>query len=93
MDIQGEVIEIFSTQQVSASFQKREFVVKYSENPQYPEFIKFEVIQDKCAELDSFRVGDFVNVFFNLKGRAWTNAQGEKIYFNTIQAWKVVIKP
>ena len=40
------LVEIFEEQQVTASFKKREFVVEFAENPQYPEFVKFELIQD-----------------------------------------------
>ncbi len=48
MNIKAKLLEKSETQQISASFKKREFVVEYSENPQYPEFVKFELIQDKC---------------------------------------------
>ena len=44
MEVKGKLVEIFETIQVSASFKKREFVLEYAENPQYPEVIKFEMI-------------------------------------------------
>lgn len=84
-----KIEKIFDTNNVSDSFRKREFVVEYAENPQYPELIKMEFIQDKCDLLDSYKVGDSVNVEYNLKGRKWTNPKGEEVYFNTIQAWKI----
>jgi hypothetical protein len=31
-----------------------------------------------------------VDVEYNLRGRSWTNPQGEKKYFNTIQGWKIL---
>ena len=83
MNIKGKIIEIGSTQQVTNTFKKREFVVEYSDNPQYPEFIKFEMIQDKCDLLDGFKVGDELDVHFNLKGRKWTDPKGEVKYFNS----------
>jgi hypothetical protein len=89
MEIKAKLLEKFETAQVSASFRKREFVVEYAENPQYPEFIKFELIQDKCEQLDGFNVGQEINVAFNLKGRKWTNPKGEVVYFNSLQAWRV----
>ena len=89
MEITGKIIEIFETQQVTDKFQKREFVVEYAENPQYPEVIKMEMIQDKCEHLDGYTIGDMVTVSVNLKGRAWTDAGGKKLYFNTIQAWRM----
>ena len=88
MQISARIFEIFATQDVSATFKKREFVVEYIER-QYPEYVKFEFIQDKCNLLDKFQVGQDVNVDFNLKGRKWTSPQGEVKYFNTLQAWKI----
>lgn len=89
MDITGKLVEIFDTQQVSDRFQKREFVIEHTENPQYPEYIKFELIQDKVDLLNTFQPGQDIQVFFNLKGRKWNSPQGETRYFNTLQAWRL----
>lgn len=89
MEIQGTIILISERQQISDSFTKREFVIQYAENPQYPEVIKFECIQDKCDLLDNYTVGQEVVVSFNLKGRKWTNLEQEDRYFNTLQAWRI----
>ena len=90
MEISGKILEIFDTQQIKETFKKRDFVIEYAENPTYPEFIKFEIIQDKCVLLDDFKAGDQVSVNFNLKGRKWTDPQGQVKYFNSLQAWKIV---
>ncbi|MEL6534283.1 MAG: DUF3127 domain-containing protein [Bacteroidota bacterium] len=89
MDVTGKLVEIFDTQQVSDRFQKREFVIEFAENPQYPEFVKFELIQDKVDLLNTFQAGQDIQVFFNLKGRKWNSPQGETKYFNTLQAWRL----
>lgn len=91
MDIKGKVHEVLETQNVTDTFKKREIVVEIAENPQYPEYVKFEAIQDRCSLLDNAKVGDDIEVFFNLKGRAWTDKNGKKQYFNTLQIWKVEI--
>ncbi|MDO1447316.1 DUF3127 domain-containing protein [Rhodocytophaga aerolata] len=88
-ELTGRVVEITPTQQVSDKFRKREFVVEFAENTQYPEFVKLELVQDKCDLLDKFAVGQEVEVMFNLKGRRWTDAKGEVKYFNSLQAWKI----
>jgi hypothetical protein len=90
MNIRARIIEITDTQQITDTFRKREFVVEFAENPQYPEFIKFEMIQDKCDLLNNFQVGQEVEVHFNLKGRKWTDPQGQVKYFNSLQAWRVL---
>lgn len=89
MEIKGKVLEIGATQQVTETVKKRELIVEYAENPQYPEYLKFEAIQDRCNLLDAVKAGDDVEVFFNLKGRPWTDKTGKKVYFNTLQIWMV----
>ena len=89
MNIKGKVLEIFPVQQVRESFRKREFVIEFRENPQYAEYIKFEFLQEKCDLLNDYKPGDEVEIQFNLKGRIWTNPQGEKVYFNSLQAWRI----
>lgn len=92
LSISGSILEIMDTQQIKETFRKREFVVEYTENPQYPEFIKFELIQDKCSLLDAYKVGDKVTVNFNLKGRKWTDREGQVKYFSSLQAWRIEIE-
>ncbi|WP_017260317.1 DUF3127 domain-containing protein [Pedobacter arcticus] len=89
MDVKGKVHFVSDVINVTDTFRKRELVVEFAENPQYPEFVKFEAIQDRVSLMDDVKVGQDVEVFFNLKGREWTNKQGEKQYFNTLQLWKV----
>lgn len=89
MNITGKLIEIFETKQISDKFKKREFVVEYSENEQYPQFIKFELTQNNCDLIDSFSKGDFVEVHFDLRGKPWTNKNGETTYFTSLTAWKI----
>ena len=89
MEIQGKILEISDTVQVKETFRKREFVLEYADNPQYPEYVKFECIQDKCDMLDSYSAGQDVTVSFNLKGRKWVDPQGTTKYFNSLQAWRM----
>ncbi len=89
MTIDGKLIEKSNTQEVTSSFKKREFVVEYAENPQYPEFLKFELIQSNCQQLDVFNIGDEMTISFNLKGRKWTDPNGSVKYFNSLQAWRL----
>lgn len=87
MEITGRIKVINPTQEVSASFKKRELVVTTDE--QYPQHITMDFTQDKCSDLDNFQVGEEVRVSINLRGREWTNPQGEVKYFNSIQGWRI----
>ena len=48
------------------------------------------MVQDRCELLDSFQEGQQVEISFDLRGREWTNPQGQVKYFNSLQAWKLV---
>ena len=86
--LKGEVKVISETRQVSEKFKLREFVITDASG-QYPQVIQFQASQDKGDLLDNFNPGDQVEVSFNLRGREWTNPQGEVKVFNTLDAWKI----
>lgn len=90
MEIKGKIKKISETAQISDRFRKREFVVEYTSNPDYPQLIQFELAQDRCELLDQFQAGQTVEVHFDLRGREWTSPQGQVKYFNTLQAWRLV---
>ena len=87
MEVNGKIKLIGNTQEVSASFKKRELVVTTDE--QYPQHILIDFAQDKCEILNNYKVGQEVKVSINLRGREWTNPQGEVKYFNQIQGWRI----
>ncbi len=88
MEVSGKIKVLDETKTVGASgFRKRDLVVETVE--QYPQFISISFIQDKCDLLNSYKVGENIKVSINLRGREWTNPQGEVKYFNDIQGWKI----
>ena len=91
MNIQGKLHVKYDTKQVTESFRKREFVIEFIDgNPMYPQYLLFQLIQDKCDALDGFTEGAQVDVSFNLRGREWKSPQGEIKYFNSLDAWRIV---
>jgi len=89
MKITGQLFEVSKSVKVTANFQKREFILEYARKPKYPEWIKFELVQDQCGLVDDFRVGQTVEVDFDLRGRKWTDQQGATRYFNSLRAWQI----
>jgi hypothetical protein len=88
MEVTGRVKMVEQTKEVGSSgFRKRDIVVTTDE--QYPQFISVQFVQDKCDLLDAYKIGDNVKIDINLRGREWTNPQGEVVYFNTIQGWRI----
>lgn len=82
-ELTGTIKVINDTQTFESGFQKREFVVT-TNDPNYPQDIKLELIKDKCSVLDTYNVGQDVKVSFNLRG----NEYNGKYYVN-LQAWRV----
>jgi translation initiation factor IF-3 len=88
MEIEGTVYKIGQEEQATASYKKRELVIKTKEN--YPQTICIEFPQGKCNEyIDKLQIGQEVTIGINLRGREWTNPQGEVKYFNSINGWSV----
>ena len=88
MEVTGKIKMIDATKEVGTSgFKKRDVVVTTDE--QYPQHILVQFVQDKCDLLDGFAKDDAVKIDINLRGREWINPQGEAVYFNTIQGWRI----
>ena len=88
MEVTGKIKVIGKTETYGAKeFKKRQSVLITDE--QYPQNILIEFVQDKCGLLDKYQVGQDVKVGINLRGREWTNPQGEVKYFNSIQGWRI----
>ncbi len=86
----GKLVKKGSTIKVSEKFQKREFVVTDGASS-YPQFIQFQLTQDRCSILDNANVGDEIEIHFLLKGREWKNAQGEVKVFNSLGVFKIEV--
>lgn len=82
-EVEGKLIKKFETESKTDSFKAREFVIEI-ESGKYPQLIKFQLVQDRCALVDDYNEGDMLKVFFDLRGREWN----EK-YFTNLNAWKV----
>ena len=88
MEVIGRVKMVDTTKEVGSSgFKKRDIVVTTDE--QYPQHISVQFVQDKCELLNNYQVGDNVKIDINLRGREWTNPQGETVYFNSVVGWRI----
>ena len=90
MEIQGRIKQIFPSQMLGQNgFEKRDLVIITEE--QYPQTIIIQFTQQRCDLLNNLQVGQNVKVYINIRGREWTNPQGETKYFNTIEGWKIEV--
>lgn len=86
-EVEGKLHKKFDTAQVTDTFRKREFVIEL--DGAYPQFVSFQLTQDRCGILDAYNEADRIKVSFDLRGREWTSPKGEVKYFNTLNAWKL----
>lgn len=86
-ETEGKLYKKFDTVQVTGTFKKREFVIEL--DGAYPQFISFQLTQDRCGILDAFKETDRIKVSFDLRGREWTSPSGDVKYFNSLNAWKI----
>lgn len=88
--MQGRIKQIFPSQIIGQNgFEKRDLVIVTDEN--YPQTIIIQFTQQRCDLLNNLQVGQNVKVYINIRGREWTNPQGEIKYFNTIEGWKIEV--
>jgi hypothetical protein len=82
-EIEGKLLRKYDAENKSSSFQAREFVIEIQDG-NYPQFIKFQLTQDRCSLLDDYSEGQPIKVHFDLRGREW---QGK--YFTNLNAWRL----
>lgn len=82
-EVVGKLHRVFPTEQKTQSFQAREFVLEIPDG-NYPQLVKFQAVQERCALLDSFREGDTLKVSFDLRGREWNGK-----YLTNLNAWRI----
>jgi hypothetical protein len=82
-ELTGKLHKKYDTENKTDSFQAREFVV-LMESGNYPQYIKFQLTQDRCALLDPFEEGQEMKVHFDLRGREWNDK-----YFTNLNAWRL----
>ncbi len=82
-EFEGSMKVIMDTLAFPSGFTKREFVVT-DDDDRYPQDIKFTVVKNNCALLDSFKAGDRVKVTFSLRGNLYKDR-----YYTDLQAFKL----
>ena len=90
-ELTGKLIDAGTTQQVTDTFSKREFVIEVIETVKgtdYTNYIKLQLLQNKCDLLEAFTINTEVKVNFNIKGRKWEK-DGKVNYFNSLDCWRI----
>ena len=82
-EVEGKLIKKYDTENKTGTFQAREFVIEISSG-NYPQAVKFQLVQDRCPLIDAFEEGEYIKVHFDLRGREWNGK-----YFTNLNAWRL----
>ena len=81
-EIEGKLHKLYDTEVKGESFRVREFVIETQD--QYPQFVKFQLTQDRCDLMNNYTEGAMIKVSFDLRGREWNGK-----YFTNLNAWRI----
>lgn len=79
----GTLHRVFPTKLKTDTFQAREFILEVQDG-NYPQLVKFQLVQDRCGLIDNYAEGQEITVHFDLRGREW-----EGKYFTNLNAWRI----
>ena len=82
MEVKGTIKVIGETQTFDSGFRKRQIVITTSE--QFPQDVAIDFVKDKVDVLNSYEVGNVVEVSINIRG----NEYNGKYYVN-LQGWRI----
>lgn len=90
-EITGRIVDVMPVNQVSDKFRKREFVIEKKDtggSAVFIDYIKFQLVQDKCDLINESFINEEVKISFNLRGNRWER-DGRVNYFTNLDAWKI----
>ena len=90
---QGMIYQIFPTESKTTSqgnpFYTRRVVIQSNDNG-YENFTVFEFKNERCADLDQYRVGQPVSVDFDISGRKYISRKtGQEEFWTSLTAFRI----
>jgi len=91
--IRGKFFHAFKTeskQKDGKTYHNRAFFINTSDNPEKTNTPQFNLSGDKCTLVDGLKPGDEIEVYFEIIGRPYINANtGKKSVFTALQCWRI----
>lgn len=82
----GKLIQILDVQagtsKAGKEWQKRDFVIETQD--QFPKKIAFSMFGDKIDMIEQYKIGDILNVSFNLESREYNGK-----WYHNVNAWRI----
>jgi single-strand DNA-binding protein len=88
MGYRGTVKAITDVRNISDKFRIRTVVLSDT-NEKYPQEIEFQATNERMGLLDGVKVGDVLDIDYNLRGRGREGKDGVTRYYNQLDIWRV----
>ena len=87
--ISGKIKRVFDSETFGAdkTFEKRNFWLE-DISDKYPNTWQLELWKQDCVMIDSYKVGDFVTAYIDIKGKYWER-NGKEGVMNTLKCWNI----
>jgi hypothetical protein len=84
----GTLHKVYPAKSHSEKFTKQDFLVR--QDGEYPQTIRFQVVNTRIPQLLKVEEGDMIEVAFNIKGQMFTNkTTGEEGNNTNLQAFEI----
>jgi single-strand DNA-binding protein len=85
--ISGTIVRIFDEETFGNNFTKRLFWLE-DDAEKYKNTFQFETWKGDTVMLNDYKVGDFITVYYDVKGQKWEK-NGREGVMNTLKAWNI----
>lgn len=84
--LQGKIKQVFETE-IKNNFTKRIFWIEEI-GEKFANTFKLELWKDDCNMIDNYKVGDYVTVYIDIKGKLYEK-DGTSFVNNTLKCWNI----
>jgi len=89
LTLKGKLTEKRDNEQITDTFNKRDFCIEIDLDTQFPQEIKLTLIKDKTDLIDKYNVGDSIEADINVRGRRVNLKAGGEEVFNELNVWRI----
>ena len=91
--LKGTIYQIDDEEIISPKYKKRIFILKMEKKVKewdFTDYVKFQLSQYKCDIIEPYKVGEYVEVEFYVRGRKYQKEETtEVMYFNTLDVYNI----
>jgi len=85
--LQGKIKQVFQTETYN-NFDKRIFWIQELAE-KFANTFQLELWKDDCKMIDNYKVGDYVTIYIDIKGKSFNRKDGTEGVINTLKCWNI----